>query len=139
MSLIQEALEKAGKTIPETLSAETTAKIPETAEISKSKTLLAGAFIFLAALIVFYLLPHRHRGSDRTAAAQPAPKRWAHAPFQPKWVLSGVTISNSQQLALVNDQVVGVGETIGKDAVVKEIDSRSATLEFQGRKIRLTL
>ena len=54
-----------------------------------------------------------------------------------KFVLTGMVTGN-EDLAVINDQVVGVGDRVGR-ALVKEIQGRRVVLEFQGREVYLTL
>lgn len=58
---------------------------------------------------------------------------------QVKFMLTGITEADGVQLALINDQVVGVGDLLREKAVVKSIAESAVTLEWQGRQITLTL
>ncbi|HTL48052.1 MAG TPA: hypothetical protein VL688_08350 [Verrucomicrobiae bacterium] len=53
------------------------------------------------------------------------------------FTLSGI-IDGNEELAVINDEVVGVGDRIG-NALVKEIQGRRVILESQGREVYLTL
>ena len=58
---------------------------------------------------------------------------------QMKFILTGVTSSGDTRLALINDQVVGVGDQLREKAVVKSIEDHSVTLDYEGRPVTLTL
>ena len=58
----------------------------------------------------------------------------------PKFSLTGITLSGSQRYALINNQVVGVGDFLKKEnATVVQIQDKSVILTSQGREIRLSL
>jgi len=54
------------------------------------------------------------------------------------WELAGIVYNHLQPIALINDQMVGVGDRVGTATVVA-IERTSVTLEYQGRQIKLTL
>ena len=58
---------------------------------------------------------------------------------QMKFTLTGVTASGETRLALINDQVVGVGDPLREKATVKSIEPNSVTLEYEGHPVILTL
>ena len=58
---------------------------------------------------------------------------------QPKFILNGITESTQGKLALINNQVLSVGDRMKEKAVVKEIREKSAVLDYNGREIRLSL
>jgi hypothetical protein len=58
---------------------------------------------------------------------------------QVKLTLTGITEAEGVQLALINNQVVGVGDRLREQAVVKTITNNAVTLEWQGRQVTLTL
>ena len=53
--------------------------------------------------------------------------------------LTGITLSGNTRLALINDQVAGVGETLKEGATVLEIQNQRVILDFQGKRIELEL
>ena len=57
----------------------------------------------------------------------------------PKFVLSGITESGTQKLAVINNQVVGTGDRLREKAFVKEIRATSVILDLSGREIKLSL
>ena len=57
----------------------------------------------------------------------------------PDFQLTGITLSGNTPLALINDQVVGVGEKLKENATVLEIQQQKAVIEFQGKRIELEL
>ena len=138
VSLIQEALEKAGRSVkePAVLAPDPGPADPQEFkkpfQVSKSTVLLAGAFIFLAAFILFQ--------SVRPRSFPGTPAFAAPGIFNPqKWSLSGITVSGDERFALINNEVVGVGDRLPGNAVVRQIGSRIVILESQGKKIKLSL
>ena len=63
----------------------------------------------------------------------------SHATPEPKFLLTGITESGNEKLALINNQVVGVNNTLKENAIVKDIQEKSVLLYFRGREIKLTL
>lgn len=59
--------------------------------------------------------------------------------LKPKFKLSGITISGGQPLALINNQVAAVGDTLKENVIVKKIDGQSVTIEQNGKEISLTM
>ncbi len=57
----------------------------------------------------------------------------------PKLSLTGITESNGAKLALINDQVVGVGDRLLEKAIVKSITENTVVLDWNGRQIKLRL
>jgi hypothetical protein len=66
-----------------------------------------------------------------------APMIPRHPISQIQFVLTGVTSSEGNLLALINDQVVAVGDKLQEGAVVKSIADKKAVLVYQGREITL--
>ncbi len=58
---------------------------------------------------------------------------------QVKLTLTGITSANNQPLALINNQVVGMGDKLREGAIVKSIHGQEVILELDGRKIALSL
>ncbi len=56
-----------------------------------------------------------------------------------KFVLTGVTSTDHMLLALINNQVVGVGDRLRENAVVKSIAENSVEIEYQGKPIKLSI
>lgn len=56
-----------------------------------------------------------------------------------KFVLSGITESGTEKLAVINNQVVGTGDRLKEKAFVKEIRETYVILDQGGREIRLSL
>lgn len=148
MSLIQQALEKAGRDARESsvIQAEPQENLAEAVQeplpdslplekkaASRSSAWLfamgfVGTFIVMTVLFVVwgqvqFWLPHN--GNTLTLSNQ-------------RYRLSGITASGDRRLALINDRVLGLGEKIGHATVVKIHDS-GATLELNGKKFELTL
>lgn len=166
MSLIQEALEKAGRSVeieeaPTRPSAvkqssqmTTTVSQPSVSHLatrrrnSQIPILIFGILIFLGGLIAYHFLASWAQHSSPTKDGGKALRSSveAHMPSivpnltpQGKFTLTGITISGDQRLALINDQVVAVGDRVGEKAFVKEIQERRVILEFQGREVKLAL
>lgn len=75
---------------------------------------------------------------QKTSAAPTTPV-FAKTKSKNRFQLSGITFSGSDRLALVNNQVLGVGDKLPEGAVVKSISTDAVLLEFQGKNIELTL
>lgn len=132
------------------LRREVQAAPPARREISKTAVLGIGILVFVGTLAAFLVLkkgvnaiPAAHRSVNQ-AQAKHAPKFRIPSLVpeispQPKLTLTGITVSGDERLALINNQVVGVGDFIREKARVKEIRERSVILEFQGKEFRLTL
>lgn len=167
MSLIHEALEKleqekrgkgknpAPEILAETLPSPSEGISPDPNKEKKSleensKTIywIGGAVVFLFVLGLVYLLV----GSLKSAA----PKRGSLAPSpspvplnslthsvespstQGLFSLTGITQSGSELTAIVNNELVRVGDSVS-GARVKEIKDREVSLEFRGQEIILSL
>lgn len=123
--------------------------LPANRELPKQKILAACLIILMGVLSVLFLLRQGLPLSKPTASAlrevskpMPALRMPSLVPeisFLPKLSLTGITVSGDEKLALINNQVVGVGDFLREQARVKEIRERSVVLEFQGRELRLTL
>lgn len=75
------------------------------------------------------------RSSTGRASATPGGAR-EDAPLA--WALAGIVYNHRQPMALINDQMVRVGDRVGSATVVA-IEKESVTLECQGRQVKLTL
>jgi hypothetical protein len=53
--------------------------------------------------------------------------------------LTGITDLGGKAMAVINENIVGVGDTLFGKAVVKEIGSGEVRLDVEGREIKLTL
>ena len=56
-----------------------------------------------------------------------------------RFTLTGITTYGTERLALINNQVVGVGEKLKENATVLEIQGQKVALDFQGKRIELEL
>lgn len=149
MSLIQQALDKAGRiaqlqanvtSVDEDRELEFVSKVlqdslpvSESSEKRFSIGLFAAAFFLtfgvMMALFILWRPIQQH--------FMPRPGNTA-AVYDQHYRLSGITVSDNKHLALINDQVVGKGERIGH-ATVAEIQDSEVTLELNGKKIKLVL
>jgi len=83
--------------------------------------------------------PKKDRGQALLSRVEARVPLLPNLALHPTFVLTGITTSEGKPLALINDQVVGVGDRVGDKALVKEIQERRVILEFQGREIKLAL
>jgi hypothetical protein len=148
MSLIQEALEKAGRSVEETPVTPRVADAVPVRRNSQVPILVFGILIFLGGLIAYHFLTSWAQHSSPTKDGGKALRSSVEARMssivpnltpQGKFTLTGITISGDQRLALINDQVVAVGDRVGENTFVKEIQERRVILEFQGREVKLAL
>jgi len=84
---------------------------------------------------------------ENTQPAVSEPIEWGSDPFVRDWVLTSevanlnlraITIGNNGASALINDQIVQVGDEIGRKKVI-QIEFDRVTLEQGGRTFTLTL
>jgi len=54
-------------------------------------------------------------------------------------VLTGITKTAGERYALINNEIVKVGDLLAGNALVKSIFARDVILEYQGKDISLTL
>ena len=164
MSLIQEALEKAGRSpvavieeVHENKEIPIVAgwqKSKSTAEpspyLSKIRIMITGILIFFSGFAIFQFVGSRLNlfpsGKVQMAVSSSLPQ---HSPissllngplsWRPSFVLTGVTSSGGEYMALINNQVVQIGDRLREDALVKTIGKEEVTLDFQGKEIKLSL
>ena len=100
----------------------------------------AAAGLIVAVLGVYLLFARLGRSPVMMAGVQSAASSASVsvAPT-PQFVLTGITDSGSGKLALINNQVVGIGDRLKEKAFVKSIGERSAVLDYSGKEIRLSL
>jgi len=53
--------------------------------------------------------------------------------------LTGISSSDNRAVAVINNRVVGVGDSLNKKAIVKAIGDGEVRLDVQGREIKLVL
>ncbi len=151
MSLIQEALEKAGKLkefyeIPELEKTEIP-MVPPALEkkpragfkfaVFSGKNLIKALILASGIWMIFCIwFMSRNTGAAKVAAAGITS---ISEPMPPKLVLSGITKSADGNLALINGQVAGVGDRLKERAFIKEIREESVVLDWNGREITLKL
>lgn len=105
--------------------------------------LLAVLGVFAGLYLIFSQPPAINKSSN-AITSQTAPLKTQSPVFaKPKnksrFQLSGITFSGSDRLALVNNQVLGVGDKLSEGAMVKSIADDSVILEFEGKTIELLL
>ena len=81
------------------------------------------------------------KGPRQTAAAVIAvPRSLAPVPIAAGgYRLSGIMDLGDKPRAIVNDQIVAVGDTVSKDGLVKEIKAGEVLLAVHGKEIRLRM
>ena len=170
MSLIQEALDKAGsarKSEPffETPKRAPVQPVPLSQKINKQAVFAQAAVLksaaqiqispqvlirisAAAALILFlgaaaFFLGRTGKSSVMLTGVSSAASESSVLPVSDaaavKFVLTGITDSGDGKLAVINNQVVAVGDRLLEKAFVKEIQPRSVTLDYDRKEIKLTL
>lgn len=147
MSLIHEALEKldgekqAGwkKTIP---ISETPAKDQMRSGNSGVIYGIAGVllFFFLAGLVYFLTTIEKVSQTPRSLpkeSVRRAPSLF-HSPRRNQFILTGVTRAGAEWTAIINNELVRVGEGIN-GATVRSIEQEGVTLDLNGEMIKLSL
>ena len=156
MSLIQQALEKT-RGISREIS-----KAPGSGKILKAKVFgplqamdrqkvsgfLLAIGIFLGAFLGFQALGHQKdyfpvpKGKPGTHAplkiTGPMVSGYVFSPAPPPLTLSGITEIGGEYFALINNDVVSKGDSVGK-AVVKEITAKKVVLSSGSRVFSLSL
>lgn len=161
MSLIQEALEKAGKVEEPPTEPRPEIRVPkfkfewEKKDDTVRFKIAAGVLALFPAVLGVGLFVAR---IVRTPPSFPAKVIKNSAPSRPasqvevtskgfmpalsslpRFELTGIMTSGGQNLALINDQVVAAGDHLRGKAVVKEINEKNVVLELQGKEIKLSL
>ncbi len=170
MSLIQEALQKAGKLpadppAPKFLNPETPRKFVETESLNfeildwalkARKKISASHFAvlsltvlgFVCLFFVFNLakpvpsvrvLAIKRRAVSKAAAPKELLSLIPSLAALPKLTLSGITSSGNDRIALINNQVLRIGDTIGSNGFVKDIQDEAVVLDFHGHEVVLNL
>lgn len=149
---IQAALKKAGTSQPwksdltgEKLEKELTQVQEKYARQRKSfrKIALGVAGIFLIGL--FFLLANRTETHKSYVSSPAAPSGSVSAPATimkraaiAGYRLTGITNFGEKTMAVINGEIVGIGETVS-GAVVTDIQDKEVRLNARGREIRLNL
>lgn len=151
MSLIQQALEKAGRPhVLENVSSATDVQHRSEsgrAGMIKGVLIAAGIFLISVVFIIYFVIsaqaehssPKKDRGQALLSRVEARVPLLPDLVLRPEFTLTGITMSDGRPLALINDQVVAVGDRVEEKALVKEIQERRVILEFQGREIKLSL
>ncbi len=67
----------------------------------------------------------------------------SHAPLRifsgTLYRLTGITNINGKSMAVINDEIVSVGDSLSSNAIVKSIGNGVVRLDVQGKEIKLTL
>lgn len=160
MSLIQEALQKATRQpeVQESAPKQDPFRMIETQQNPytdlqgpspaslKVRAVLAGLLIFVAAFFVMQsLVPviskwvsPKKVASSAKGMVKPSKPLSPHGFSNRSFVLSGMITQDHEQYAIINDQIVRVGEVID-GATLNEVGDRQVTLNLRGKKITLQL
>ncbi len=165
MSLIQQALEKASRaqetrTTTPALDPKPWELDPSGAPLEKKleevqqknavhrrngRWILIGALLVCAGTVFFFtkisIGPTRLETSGVMNAVTPtaalqAPIRILSGPI---YRLTGITILGDKPMAVINEEIVGVGALLPGKAIVKEIGNGEVLLDVQGKDLRLRL
>lgn len=111
-----------------------------------------GILLGTSLLIGWFLFPQFQKQPMPASSAKPvapaserAVVKWdsiigrQKATSQIRFLLTGITAYADANYALINNQVVGVGDRLRENAVVKSISSNVVILDMNGRDITLTL
>ncbi len=162
MSLIQEALEKAGRSVvemapmqkpkadsfefPPPFSRPLPQKLSRGSEKSSwiFKVLVLLTFLLVGITLVLQVSSRKPMlpAVAPSVLVNPHVAASAAVPVKksfPLWSLTGITNSDGEWFALINNDVLKVGDRLPGDILVSKIDAKSVILEAQGRKIKLTL
>lgn len=140
----------------------------QTLEFTFSRTtgLIIAALCFLGALALFQMFMFGSIQKSSPVLSPPAPKMETQAPAavrpavaaasrpasrpvmnpvrsfydsKPMFKLSGITTSGGEPLALVNNQVVGIGDLLKENATVRDIQNGRVVLAYNGNDVILTM
>lgn len=104
--------------------------------LPKSAVLWIGILVAASLLISWFLFPQFQNQSQPVNSTQSIA-----APLHrgERFLLTGITAYANGHYALINDEVVGVGDRLPENVIVKSISSNAVTLNRNGREIILTL
>lgn len=154
MSLIHEALEKIEQEkktkwrrpppIPE-VSEPAAAKVsPKEGESPKTIYAMAGILLFFFAIGVVYLMTRSQteKWGGPGGLSSPPPRRSLPLSLpsfdRSRFALTGITRVNADWTAIINNQLVRVGDGVS-GATVEAIQKERVLLDFKGQKITLSL
>ncbi|MFA7254701.1 MAG: hypothetical protein WC133_01210 [Candidatus Omnitrophota bacterium] len=159
MSLIQQALEKTSR-VQETRTANPSPapkvyeRDPMGAALEQELTQVQQSYarrrkfywkISLGVLAVFFVAGLSYVGirSSHSVAKVSSGTVTSHAPLRifsgTLYRLTGITSADGKSMAVINDQIVSVGDPLSGKAMVKAIGNGEVRLDVQGREIKLTL
>jgi len=142
MSLIHEALEKLEG--EKKLGWEKPVSVLESPEKDLTKSAhprvlygIAGilVFFFLAGLVYFLTATEK---SEEPEPARKAPPFFRSSPLGNRFALTGVSKVGTEWTAIVNNELVRIGERVD-GATVQSIEDKGVILELNGRILKLTL
>ena len=150
MSIIYDALKKVEESNLPALKEKNNKEIP--ALKSKIRNYLIYALflilgLFFANIFFSYLNRKPAAAIPQNKLPEPAPLQQAkilspvvesnEIPPKPTFILNGVFSSGNESYALIDNQIVRIGDKI-KGAVLKKITSEEVTLNFAGSEIKLS-
>lgn len=158
MSIIQDALKKAQSDVKPPAQEEAKAPVIKKAPaarktpLSDRKALMAAMLLALMAFAVFSAGRFLSRTGGETSAANSqevsyrplvgerisAPSEALKAPESPKLVLNGIMYLDDGPRAIINNFIVGVGDTVS-GAKITGINRKSVILEYENVEITLSL
>jgi len=159
MSLIQKALEKTNQ-VQETRTAnpssapKTYDRDPMGAVLEQELTQVQQSYakrrrlywkVSLGLLLVCFMIGLSYLGlqSSQHKTKVASSTATAYAPLRifsgTLYRLTGITNMNGKAMAVINDDIVSVGDSLSGKAIVKAIGPGEVRLDVQGREIRLTL
>ena len=161
MSLIQQALEKTSR-VQETRTAnppsapKTYDRDPMGAALEQELTQVQKSYakrrrlfwkVSLGVLLVCLIAGLSYVGirssHSKTKVPSNAVTVTSHAPLRifsgTLYRLTGITSINGKSMAVINEEIVSVGDSLSGKAIVKAIGNGEVRLDVQGREIKLTL
>ena len=144
-------------TVPGPRPSEPVAFQPASKKLSNKAMIILGAFVFLLAWVGCYLLGVEIANSRKPSTmanvsfmASPGLQQ-AATPSAPVEQVTGylkkdifqltgiLTDEDGVKTALINDEVVGVGDYVNEEALVQEIQEKRVILDYEGEELTLKL
>jgi hypothetical protein len=103
--------------------------------------------VFLGVLLVCLMAGLSYMGirssPPQTKISSNAVTVTPHAPLKifsgTLYRLTGITSMNGKSMAVINEEIVSVGDSLSGEVIVKAIGNGEVRLDVQGREIKLTL
>ncbi len=84
-------------------------------------------------------IPSGAKSSPVTVATPVAPQMPSKSYSGNVYRLTGITSINGKAMAVINEEIVSVGDSLSGKAIVKAIGNGEVRLDVQGKEIKLTL